>query len=469
MFDLKAKTKRWGAALGMTLMLAQAGQAETLSDALVGAFNHSGLLEQNRALLRAADEDVAIAMASLRPIVNFTGSLGRNFSRTTSSSLGTLSDTGNTSATIGIAMELLIYDGGQSKIAIEAAKENVLATRARLLSLEQNVLLRAIQAYMNVRRTTETVVLRQSNVRLITQELRAARDRFEVGEITRTDVALAEARLAAARSALAAAEGGLISAQEEYRAAVGRKPGNLRAPSNLPQTANSVEEAKAIAVRNHPDMQAVKHDVSAADLNVMRAEAASRGNLRLRGGVNTSRSLSAKTKTNSGSVSLEATVPIYQGGRLPALIRQAMARRDAARSGLHITTHQLEQGVGNAFAQLRVAAASIEASERQIRAATVAFRGVREEANVGSRTTLDVLNAEQELLNARSALIGVQTDQFISAYSALASMGLLTAKHLNLPVQQYDPTAYYNLVKDAPARSKQGDKLDRVMRSLGKK
>lgn len=199
MFDLKAKTKRWGVALGVTLMLAQPSNAETLSDALVGAFNHSGLLEQNRALLRAADEDVAIAMASLRPIVNFTGSLGRSFSRTTSSSLGTISDTGNTAATIGIAMELLIYDGGQSKIAIEAAKENVLATRARLLSLEQNVLLRAIQAYMNVRRTTETVVLRQSNVRLISQELRAARDRFEVGEITRTDVALAEARLAAAR------------------------------------------------------------------------------------------------------------------------------------------------------------------------------------------------------------------------------------------------------------------------------
>jgi outer membrane protein len=176
MFDLKAKTKRWGVALGVTLMLAQPSNAETLSDALVGAFNHSGLLEQNRALLRAADEDVAIAMASLRPIVNFTGSLGRSFSRTTSSSLGTISDTGNTAATIGIAMELLIYDGGQSKIAIEAAKENVLATRARLLSLEQNVLLRAIQAYMNVRRTTETVVLRQSNVRLISQELRAARD-----------------------------------------------------------------------------------------------------------------------------------------------------------------------------------------------------------------------------------------------------------------------------------------------------
>jgi len=367
-----------------------------------------------------------------------------------------------------LSLDLVIYDGGQTRLAIEAAKENVLGTRARLLSLEQSVLLRAIQAYMNVRRTIETVALRQSNVRLITQELRAARDRFEVGEITRTDVALAEARLAAARSALAAAEGGLIQAQEEYRAAVGRKPGNLRPPKSLPKTASSVDKAKAIAVRGHPDMKAVQHDVAAAELNVQRADAAMRGTVRARAGLNTSRSLSSQTTTNGGSFSLEATVPVYQGGRLTALHRQAMARRDATRSGLHITRHQLQQNVGNAFAQLRVARASRDASERQIRAATVAFRGVREEANVGARTTLDVLNAEQELLDARSGLIGVQTDEFIAAYSALASMGLLTAKHLNLPVQQYDPTAYYRLVEDAPARSVQGDKLNKVLRALGK-
>ncbi len=468
MFDLKVNAKRWAAIMGVSLLSTQATQAETLSDALIGAFNHSGLLEQNRALLRAADEDVAIATASLRPILNFTGSLGRSFSRKSNHSTGLLTDTSSTTATVGIALDLLIYDGGQTRLAIEAAKENVLGTRARLVSLEQSVLLRAIEAFMNVRRTTETVALRQSNVRLITQELRAARDRFEVGEITRTDVALAEARLAAARSALAAAEGGLIQAQEEYRAAVGRKPGNLRPPKNLPKTAGSVDEAKAIAVRSHPEMQAVQHDVAAAELNVQRADAAKRGTVRLRGGLNRTQVPSADTSTNGGSLSLEATVPIYQGGRLNALVRQAMARRDAARSGLHITRHQVQQNVGNAFAQLRVSRASRDASERQIRAATVAFRGVREEAAVGSRTTLDVLNAEQELLDARSGLIGVQTDEFIAAYAALASMGLLTAKHLNLPVQQYDPTAYYKLVKDAPARSVQGDKLDRVLRSLSK-
>ena len=465
---LKLRTKGWLVAFGLTLMSVQSAQAETLSDALIGAFNHSGLLEQNRALLRAADEDVAVATAALRPILNFTGSIGRTYARTTNRTTSVLSETNGTSASMGLSADLLIYDGGQSKLAIEAAKENVLSTRARLLSLEQSVLLRGIQAYMNVLRASETVGLRQSNVRLITQELRAARDRFEVGEITRTNVALAEARLASARSSLAAAEGGLISAEEEYRAAIGRTPGRLGKPGTLPETASSVEKAKSIAVRNHPDMQAVQHDVAAAELNVLRANAAMSGSVRLRGGVNRTENATANTSTNSGSLSLEASVPIYQGGRLSALHRQAMARRDGARAGLHIVRLQIEQQVGNAFAQLRVSAASRDASQRQIRAASVAFRGVREEASVGSRTTLDVLNAEQELLDARFALVNVQTDEIIAAYTALSAMGLLTAKHLNLPVQQYDPAAYYNMVKDAPARSVQGDKLDRVLRALGK-
>ncbi len=468
MSTLTSRGKMWLAAVGLTVLSVQSSAAETLTDALISAFNHSGLLEQNRALLRVADEDVAIATAALRPILSYTGSLSRSFSRTSNLATGNLSENNSTTATMGIAAELLVFDGGQSKFAIEAAKESVLATRARLLAVEQNVLLRAIQAYMNVRFSIETVALRQSNVRLISQELRAARDRFEVGEITRTDVALAEARLAAARSALAAAEGGLIQSREEYSATVGRKPGNLVAPKNLPKTASSVEKAKSIAVRNHPEMHAAQHDVAAADLNVLRANAAMSGTVKLSGGINRSASPTTNSITNGGSISLQANVPIYQGGRLSALHRQAMARRDAARGGLHVVRHQINQNVGNAYAQLRVSVASRDASERQIRAARVAFRGVREEANVGSRTTLDVLNAEQELLDARAGLISVQTDEFIAAYSALAAMGLLTAKHLNLPVQQYDPAAYYNLVKDAPARSVQGEKLNRVLRSLGK-
>jgi len=460
-----------GAAAGALLGILSAGasSAETLTDAMIGAFNHSGLLEQNRALLRAADEDVAIAMAALRPIINWTSSVTRNFSRVSSAATaGTTVDSGNTSATIGISASLVLYDYGQSQFAIEAAKETVLATRERLVSVEQSVLLRAVSAFMNVRRATEVVALRRNNVRVITQELQAAKDRFEVGEVTRTDVALAEARLASARSALAAADGDFIRAQEEYRAAVGRKPGRLVAPRSLPETAGSVDKAKAIAVRTHPDLKAAQHDVSAADLNVARAGAAVKPTVSLSGSLNATENFNSTDFTRSGSVSIGASGPIYQGGRLSALQRQAMARRDAARSGLHITRHQIEQNVGNAFAQLRVGRASREASERQIRAARVAFRGIREEASVGSRTTLDVLNAEQELLDAQAGLISVQTDEFIAAYQALAAMGLLTAKRLGLPVQHYDPAAYYNLVKDAPTRSKQGAELDRILKALGK-
>lgn len=451
------------------LFAATHAAAETLTDALIGAFDHSGLLEQNRALLRAADEDVAIAMAALRPIINWSGSVSRNFSRSSSqATLGATIDSGNTAATVGLSADLVIYDFGQSRFAIEAAKETVLATRERLIAVEQNVLLRAISAFMNVRRTIEIVGLRRNNVRVITQEFRAAQDRFEVGEVTRTDVALAEARLAAARSALAAAEGDYIRATEEYRAAVGRKPGQLTPPRTLPRTADTVDKAKSIAVRTHPDLKAAQHDVAAADLTVLRAEAAVKPTVSISGGLSLTENFNSTNFQRGGNVSIGASGPVYQGGRLSALQRQAMARRDATRSGLHIIRHQIEQNVGNAFAQLRVASASREASERQIRAARVAFRGVREEASVGSRTTLDVLNAEQELLDAQASLISVQTDQFIAAYQALAAMGLLTARHLNLPVQHYDPAAYYNLVKDAPTRSQQGDKLDRVLRALGK-
>jgi outer membrane protein len=408
-------------------------------------------------------------MSALRPILNWSGSVTRSFSRSSSpATFGSFVDNTNTSASIGISADLVLYDFGQSQFAIEAAKESVLSTRERLVSVEQNVLLRAVVSFMNVIRESETVALRRNNVRLISEQLRAARDRFEVGEITRTDVALAEARLAAARSALAAADGNLIRAHEEYRASVGQMPGRLSTPRNLPTLPNAVEQAKAIAVRTHPDLKSVQHDVAAADLNVARAEAAINPTVSLRGSLNVTENFGVQNFSRGASVTVGVGGPIYQGGRLSALQRQAMARRDAARSGLHVTRHQIQQNVGNSFAQLRVSRASRDASERQIRAARVAFRGVREEANVGARTTLDVLNAEQELLDAQAGLIAVQTDEYIAAYSALAAMGLLTAQNLKLPVQHYDPAAYYNMVKSAPTRSMQGDKLDKVLRALGK-
>jgi outer membrane protein len=365
--------------------------------------------------------------------------------------------------------ELTLFDNGQSKLSIETAKEAVLATRQQLVSVEQQVLLSAVEAYLEVRRAIENVALRQNNVRLITQELRAARERFEVGEVTRTDTSLAEARLAAARSQLAAAEGALTVAREQYLAIVGRLPGGLQPLRGLPALPGSVESAKSIAVRNHPQVRSVQHQVAAAELNILRAEAAMKPTVRLSGRLTVTEGADTDRFTRGGSIGLEAGGPIYQGGRLTSLVRQAMANRDSARGQLHQVIDQVTQNVGNAYAQLRIAQASLESTERQVRAATVAFRGVREEAALGARTTLDVLNAEQELLNARSARISAQVDESIAAYRVLSTLGRLTATDLQLNVQQYDPVSYYNLVKESPIqKSKQGQQLDRVLKSLGK-
>ncbi|MCC5973217.1 MAG: TolC family outer membrane protein [Rubellimicrobium sp.] len=448
--------------LAATLVVAPVlpSQAETLADALAFGYENSGLLEQNRALLRAADEDVAQAVARLMPVINWAAQAQLTYpgSPIANISIGE----SQLSANVSLSANLTLFDGGQTQFAIEAQKETVLGTRQALLGVEQQVMLRIVQAYMDVRRANEFVALRQNNVRLITQELRAAQDRFEVGEVTRTDVALAEARLAAARSQLAAEEGFLLRAVEEFRAAVGRAPGSLQ-PAPAARIGQSVTEAKAIAQRTHPSILQAQHAVTAAELGIRRAEAAMGPTVSLTGQVGLNENLDA-----GAQIGVQVGGPIYQGGALSSQLRQFMARRDATRASLLVTAQAVDQNVGNAYALLQVARASIEASERQVRAATVAFEGVREEATLGARTTLDVLNAEQELLNARASLISAQVDETIASYTVLASMGLLTAQTLNLRVQLYDPSAYYNLVDGAPPiLSEQGAALDRVLRAIG--
>ncbi|SMC13431.1 Outer membrane efflux protein BepC precursor [Roseovarius aestuarii] len=456
-----------GLAVIVGLSVSATARAETLADALADAYEHSGLLEQNRALLRAADEDVAIAVSGLRPIINWTADLTRSFGRNRNANGTVNSD--STDVNVGITGQLLLYDFGRTRLQIESQKELVLATRQGLISVEQQVLQRAVAAFMNVRRNSEVVAIRKNNLRLLTEELRAAKDRFEVGEVTRTDVAQAEARLANARSGLALAEGDLVQSIEEFRAAVGRKPGNLVPPGRLPRLSGDVEAAKAVAVRRHPDMLQAQHNVAAADLNIEVAQAAMKPTVNLTTRLSAGEEIGGSDYTRNGSVGVEIGGPIYQGGRLSAATRQAMAQRDAQRGALHVVRHQVQQNVGNAYANLRAAQAATVAGEEGVRAATVAFRGVREEAKLGARTTLDVLDTEQELLDARANLVSAQVDVYIAAYSVLAATGELTAKDLNLGVQTYDPTAYYNLVKDAPVkRSKQGKKLDRVLRALGK-
>ena len=438
----------------MTLFVTTPARAETLADALTYAYNHSGLLDQNRALLRAADEDVAQAVAATKPVISWAANAAITSPRSAGADL--------IAATASISGQLTVYDSGAGQLGVEAQKELVLGTRQSLRSIEQNILLGAVSAYMQVRADTEFVALRKSNVRVIMQEFRAAQDRFDVGEVTRTDVALAEARLAAARSLLASAQGSLARSGETYRNAIGRSPNGLQ-PALPAPVSKTIADAKAYAVRNHPSILEVQHSVSAAELNIRRGEAALKPTVTLDGqlGVNQDGIIGRQVGVNVRG-------PIYAGGALSSQVRQLMARRDAARAQLHILRHSLEQQVGSAYSFLDVARASSEAINQQIRAARVAFRGVREEATLGARTTIDVLNAEQELLNAQADLIAAQSDEVIASYQVLSTMGLLTAAHLRLPVQQYDPAAYYSLVKDAPTNnSDQGQALDRVLRAIG--
>ncbi|MEL7116450.1 MAG: TolC family outer membrane protein [Pseudomonadota bacterium] len=440
-----------------TLFAGSVAQAESLSDAMIAAYQTSNLLDQQRALLRAADEDVVQTAAALKPVIDFTGSTAFRMPRPATA-------TSNWSASLSLSASLTLYDNGQTRFAKDAAKETVLGLRGALLQVEQQVLLSTVQAYMEMIRSAQAVSLSTSNVRLITQELRAARDRFQVGEVTRTDVAIAEARLASSRGNLAAAQGDLEIARETYKAVVGRYPGHLRWPTNPPVRVKTEHDAKAFAVRNHPSIEEAQRNVNAAELGILRARAA----------LGVSVAASAETVMDQDfdttfTTGLSATVPIYRGGTLRSVIRQAIASRDASRAQLLQVVIDVKRDVGIAWANLAVASARTEASRREVRAAQVAFNGVREEARFGARTTLDVLNAEQDLLDARTNLITAEVQQYISLYSLFSAMGLLTSENLQLGIPTYDPVEYYRYATTRgpmEALSRRGGALDRVLKTL---
>lgn len=455
-----------GACIAATFPLQ--GTAETLADALVSAYNNSNLLEQNRAVLRAADEDVATAVSALRPTIDYIAS--RDWTRNFDTSFGV--DSTTIRDNLGLTARLSIYEFGRNRLAIEAAKESVLATRQGLIQVEQQVLFQAATAYMDVIRAIEFVDLRQNNVRVLQEEVRAANDRFEVGEVTRTDVAQAESRLAEAQANLVAAEGDVETARESFNLAVGRFPGSLAPPPPLPRTADSLDSARSIALRGHPDIQQAQRLVSVAEINVARAEAAVLPSLDATAdlGYSTDFNRSASGRFEpTGSIGLSLSGPIYRGGALNSAFRSTVAQRDQNRANLLQTIKVISENLGVAWSAVEVARAVLRSTDRQIEAARIAFEGVREEASLGARTTLDVLNAEQELLDAQGLRIDANRQEQVAVYALLSAMGLLTAESLGLNVVAYDPEAYYNSVRTAPAiGSKQGIQLDRVLRGIGR-
>lgn len=446
------------AAALLAVGLAAPAGAESLADALVAAYRNSNLLEQNRALLRATDEDVQQAIASLYPVVTFAAT-----------ALGHTESVPDYALSFSLTASIPLIDFGRNRRTVEMTHEMVLSTRSALVVIEQNVLLGAVSAYLGLYSDLQTLQLQRSNVGVISEQLRTARERFELGDSTRTDVALAEARLAASRSALAAAEGDVAISREQYNLAIGSYPSELMAPPRLPQLPPSLVAAQDIARRNHPAIMQAQHEVRVADIATEIAA------LQRRGTVSGSLTASAgrarvapapEYDTGDVSASVTYSVPLYNAGRLNSVERQGVARAEAQRAGLHQTVAIVQQSVAASWARLLIARASLQAGDLQISAAQSAYDAVRAEAELGSRTTLDVLNAEQELLDARSSRIVAAANVQLAAYSLLESMGQLTVRSLNLGIPTYDVEAYGSTLPHATpgaTPSVQGQRLDAIM------
>lgn len=448
-------------ALALVVAFAPAAQADSLADALVAAYRNSNLLEQNRALLRANDEDVQQAIGALLPVVTFAAGV------TTSSS-----GSPHYRLSAGLSASIPVLDFGRGALAIDQARAAVLATRSALLGIEQSMLLQTVQAYMSLFSSFQRLELQRNNVTVIGEQLRAARERFELGDSTRTDVALAEARLAAARSALASAEGDVAIAREQFNLVIGRYPqSGLRPPPSLPRLPASLAAAQDLARRNHPAVAQAQHQVTAADIA---SEIASRQRL---GTLSASVGAEARhtradsvfgttsTQTADVTASLNYSAQLYNGGRTDSARRAAVARAQAQRAALHQSVAVVQQNVAANWARLQIARATLLASDQQIAAAQSAFEAVQAEAELGSRTPLDVLDAEQALLDARASRIVAGANLQIAAYALLESTGQMTVSALGLGIATYDVEAYSSSLQHQPARapSRQGAALDRIM------
>lgn len=297
--------------------------AETLADALVSAYKVSHLLEQNRATLRAADEDVATAVSALRPVAKW----GAEFSRSRCNMPSTFLTScdghwDELSATMALTLDWTLFDFGRNRLTVDIQKETVLATRAALLSTEQDVLLSAVKAYADAKATAEQVAITENSVRVISEQLKAAQDRFDVGEVTKTDVSQAEASLAGARASLAAAQGEYKAAREAYKAVIGHYPERLSRLPKAPKLPKTTAEANATALRLHPVIKQAQHLVSAADLGVELAFAQHLPTV-----TGEAQLADPKDTGRKSTLTLSIGQPIYSGGAIASANRKAVANR----------------------------------------------------------------------------------------------------------------------------------------------
>lgn len=433
--------------------LSTPAHADTLREAFVAAYKTNPTLSGAQAGQRAEDENVAIAKADGRPNSGSQFGFQEDFLRNSISFTAPLRR-----VTAGGDVKVPLYSGGRVKNAVRAAKTRVVAGQYDLRGTEASLFSNVVGAYMDVMRDEAVVQLNRANVGVLAVNLEATSDRFEIGDLTRTDVAQSESRLEVAKGELESARANLITSKENYIALVGQVPGELQSPPPLPNLPKTPDEAVDIALQFNPDLLAAKERSAASEIDIKAAKGAVKPTVEgyVQGTyinfLNTLGRANPSANIDQGQSNAEAgvrlTVPIYQGGRPAAQVRQAQARSGQAYEQVIATERNIIAQTRAAYSSWRASERVIQSSDRAVAASALSLEGVRAENSVGNRTILDILNAEQELLNAQVQLVTARRNSYVAGFTLLAAMGRAEARDLGLdggPL--YDPRVNYERVQ----------------------
>jgi outer membrane protein len=432
--------------------------ADTIEAALVRAYQNNPQLNSQRAQVRFTDENVPQALSGYRPKVAVTASAGYQYTDTNSTAGGSATSIvrteihgANPPRSVGATVTQTLFNGQQTANRTRAAESQVSGAREALRVLEQAVLLSAATIYMDYLRDSAIVEVQKSNVRVLEQTLKQTRDRFNVGEVTRTDVAQSEAQLAAGKTQLLTAEAQLVTTKSNFRRIIGNEPEALAPGSPVDRyLPGTLPTAVELGLTENPNVTAAMFGIDVSYLQVKVNEGALLPVVTLQAAVQqTYESTMTLYRSFGASATAQLTVPIYQGGAEYSLIRQSKETLAQQRLVLEQTRDQTRANVVTAWGQLVAGKAQVQSAQSQVTASEIALNGVREEAKAGQRTTLDVLNAQQALVNARVALVTAQHDRVVASYSVLNTVGRLSPQVLNLPTTVYDPSVHYQQVRDS--------------------
>ena len=451
--------------------LATTAQAQSLQDAIALAYRTNPTLLAQRANQRALDETYVQARSGLRPTLSVSGGTGYSYRDGPNSPPTEGIDfdgdgiddipgndgrniTDGTTASVGVSLNQNLYTGGRIAHGINAAEASVLAGRENLRDVEQEVMQSVIQAYVDVLRDEEVLVIRRDNIAVLQRQLEESNARFEVGEITRTDVAQSEARLAQSESDLAVAEAQLSVSRAAFAAVVGQAPATLEATPALPPAPTDFDVALDSGLVRNPALAAAEYNLRAAEAQVAQTRAEYRPSVGLSASLGNSFDSLSNLDLNDSSREFSATahisVPLFTGGLNASRVAQALERANAAQIGVEGQRRNVLQLVSSAYAQVIAARSTLLAGEEAVRAATIAAEGVRQEAQVGLRTTLDVLNQELELRAAQVTLANARRNEYVAQAALLAAMGQLSGASL-APVEAYDPADNFQRVRNRGA------------------